>query len=122
MSVSNTSGIIYQCTEVAQVNQVALTAYFKSFGGFSNYMLAFIMNLVQWSPTLIAISNNINSDSSNCDLTGMYYQIGRITKILLSPQPIATASLKDQKKLKDFVTESQRSKIRVFNSKIKSRL
>ena len=93
MSVSNTSGIINQCTYVAQSNQAMLISYFKSFNTTSGYALAFIMNLVQYSPSLISISNNIQADAANCDLVGLYYQVGRIAKILLTPQPLATSSL-----------------------------
>jgi hypothetical protein len=51
------------------------------------------MNLVQYSPTLLSASNNILADANSCDLVGLYYQAGRIAKILFSPQPLATSTL-----------------------------
>ena len=92
MSISNTSDIIYQCTNVAQSNQAWLTTYFESFNGTANYVLALVMNMAKYAPNLISANNIIQDNLENCDLVGAYFQVGRITRMLLSPTPIATSS------------------------------
>ena len=69
-----------------------------AFGGTTNFMTAFFSNLLSKVISINNIYTSIQNNQKNNNNTGLYYDMGRMIRILIDFEPIEEGALLDMLK------------------------
>lgn len=87
-AMSSVSGTMQQVLTSTYDTQVSLATYILLFPSLTDYMLAFLMNLMGNILSMYSVFQSVTEASANCDYSTMALRMGSLVKKLYNVQPI----------------------------------
>ena len=86
------SNHLWVCNDMAKNFIVYANKKATAFGGFTPFMTGFFQNLLAKVISINNIYTSLNNNNNNGNVTGVYYDLGRMTRILIDFEPIEAES------------------------------